>query len=58
MKFLCWFGWHRWAQPQGAQERICTRCGEYQELEFYSNRTQEWVSKPHYWEKGQADDRA
>lgn len=41
---LCWAGWHRWSSL-GAAQRVCSDCGAVQSLQFYSNRTQEWVTE-------------
>jgi hypothetical protein len=44
-RFLCSIGFHKWFYPlvrMGGSTRECKRCGKWQQLEFYSNRTQEW----------------
>ena len=44
MKWLCkYFGVHDWFDWK-ARERKCYHCTAHQRLEFYSNRTQEWVN--------------
>ena len=41
----CLFG-HAW-HFEGNVKRWCCRCGLVQALEFYSNRTQAWVTVSH-----------
>ena len=44
MKLLCLFGIHKWFNWRvDAAYRFCKRCGKWRHIEFYSNRTSEWV---------------
>lgn len=43
-RLLCLIGWHRWRPcPSGPVHRLCRDCDREQVLQFYSNRTQEWI---------------
>jgi hypothetical protein len=41
---LCVIGWHKWLSISPLI-RKCEKCGRFELLEFYSNRTQKWVAK-------------
>jgi hypothetical protein len=46
MKLLCILGFHKYKEILGFPRNMyrgCIRCKKKQKLEFYSNRTQEWV---------------
>ena len=38
---------HKWTLIK-PKHRYCVICGTLQELQFYSNRTQEWIDVPTY----------
>lgn len=28
MRFLCWFGFHKWSEVPSGRSRVCKRCGK------------------------------
>ena len=42
--FLCRIGWHSWEDIFPLiNVRHCKHCGRLERLEFYSNKTEDWV---------------